>query len=44
MPNGKLMGKGRKDYRVTVRLDSETYQSLSEAVKQRIIGRQMEQN
>ena len=30
----KLTGTEKKDYRVTVRLDPETYQSLSEAVEQ----------
>jgi len=38
MPKRKLMGAGKKDYRVTVRLDPETYRSLSEAVEQGTIS------
>ena len=34
----KLTQAGKKDYRVTVRLDAETYQSLSEAVEQGAIS------
>jgi len=38
MPKRKLTGAGKKDYRVTVRLDPETYRSLSEAVEQGAIS------
>ena len=38
MPKRKLTGAGKKDYRVTVRLDPETYRSLSEAVEQGTIS------
>ena len=38
MPGKKLMGASKKDFRVTIRLDPETYRSLSEAVQQGIIN------
>jgi Arc/MetJ-type ribon-helix-helix transcriptional regulator len=37
MSGRKLTGAGKRDFRVTIRLDSETYRSLSEAVEQGII-------
>ena len=38
MPRRKLTGAGKKDFRVTIRLDPETYRSLSEAVEQGAIS------
>lgn len=37
MPGRKLTGAGKKDFRVTVRLDPETYRRLSETVEQGVI-------
>jgi Arc/MetJ-type ribon-helix-helix transcriptional regulator len=37
MPGRKLTGASKKDFRVTVRLDPETYGRLSEAVEQGVI-------
>jgi Arc/MetJ-type ribon-helix-helix transcriptional regulator len=38
MPKRKLTGAVKKDYRVTVRLDPETYRSLSEAIEEGTIS------
>jgi Arc/MetJ-type ribon-helix-helix transcriptional regulator len=38
MPEREMTGVSKKDYRVTVRLDPETYQSLREAVQQGAIS------
>jgi Arc/MetJ-type ribon-helix-helix transcriptional regulator len=38
MPIRRTTKTGKKDYRVTVRLDAETYRSLSEAVEQGAIS------
>ena len=38
MPMRRATRTGKKDYRVTVRLDAETYRSLSEAVEQGAIS------